>query len=69
MQMGWNRMITDSLVWRKSSRSGASGGGNCIEVGTPADASVVAVRDTKDRQGGTLAVSPEAFRAFVATVK
>ncbi|WP_308440570.1 DUF397 domain-containing protein [Actinocatenispora comari] len=29
----------------------------------------VLVRDTKDRDGGTLSVSPRAFRAFVTEVK
>lgn len=57
------------MKWKKSSRSGSNGGSACVEVGTPGDVSVVAVRDTKDRQGGTIVVSPEAFRAFVNTVK
>lgn len=57
------------MKWKKSSRSGSNGSGACVEVGTPADASVVAVRDTKDRQGGTIIVSPEAFAAFVNAVK
>lgn len=57
------------MNWKKSSRSGSNGTGNCVEVGTPADASVVAVRDTKDRQGGTIVVSPAAFQAFINTVK
>jgi hypothetical protein len=35
--------------WRKSSYSG--NGGECVEVGTPADHDGVAVRDTKDQQG------------------
>ena len=57
------------LRWRKSSRSNGAAGGNCVEVGTPTDASYVAVRDTKNRDGGTFAISPAAFAAFTATVK
>lgn len=57
------------MKWWKSSRSGGNNGANCVEVGVPTDLSVVAVRDTKDRDGGSLAVSPEAWRAFIASVK
>ncbi|SDP70334.1 protein of unknown function [Actinopolyspora xinjiangensis] len=53
------------LQWRKSSRS--TGGGNCVEVGFAASA--VLVRDTKDRDGGTLAVSPTAWQSFLTTLK
>jgi hypothetical protein len=60
--------MTD-LTWRKSTRSGGGSGGNCVEVGVPADAAYVAVRDTKDREGGTLSVSPQAWTAFVTSVK
>ena len=56
------------ITWRKSSRSGSSAGGNCVEVGT-AETGPVLVRDTKDREGGTLSVSREAFKAFVDSVK
>lgn len=59
----------EHLSWRKSSRSGGQGGGNCVEVGTPADASYVAVRDTKDRDGGTLRVDAAAWRAFLSAVR
>jgi hypothetical protein len=56
-----------TVEWRKSSRSSGSAGSNCVEVGT--GAGPVLVRDTKDRDGGTLSVSPQAFRAFVAAVR
>lgn len=52
--------------WRKSSYSGS--GNNCVEVARPA-AGVVAVRDTKDRQGMTLAFGPEQWHRFAAGVK
>ena len=54
------------MDWRKSSYSGANGG-SCVEV---ADAArVVLVRDTKDRDGPTLAFSAEAWRAFAEQLK
>lgn len=54
-----------AIEWRKSSRS--TGGGNCVEVGFAAAA--VAVRDTKDRAGGTLAISPGEWSSFLAGLK
>jgi hypothetical protein len=52
--------------WRTSSYTG-NGGGNCVEV---ADATrVVLVRDTKDREGGTLAFPADAWRAFADGLK
>ena len=56
----------DSPNWRKSSYSGGQGG-NCVEVGGAA--SVIMVRDTKDRNGGTLAFSADAWNAFAASLK
>jgi len=57
--------MTDEPIWRKSSFSGAQA--SCVEV---ADASrVVLVRDTKDRDGGTLAFSADAWNAFMVNVK
>jgi Domain of unknown function (DUF397) len=53
-------------VWRKSSHSGANG--DCVEVGGNLPGAV-AVRDSKDRGGPALAVTPEAWNAFVAAVK
>ncbi|GAB3942980.1 DUF397 domain-containing protein [Micromonospora vulcania] len=53
--------------WRKSTRSGTSGG-NCVEVADNLTG-VVLVRDTKDRDGGTLSFSPASWRGFVAMAK
>jgi hypothetical protein len=55
-------------VWRKSSRSSGAGNGDCVEVADNL-AGVVLVRDTKDRDGGTLTFAPEAWRAFVDLAK
>jgi hypothetical protein len=48
------------MDWRKSSYSGANGG-QCVEVASAGD---VAVRDTADRDGITLAFSAEAWQQF-----
>ena len=53
------------MDWRKSSYSNANGG-DCIEV---ASAEVVAVRDTKDRDGVTLAFSAGAWAAFTTVLR
>ena len=52
--------------WRKSIRSTATG--NCVEVADNLPGRVL-VRDTKDRDGGTLAFEPAAWAAFVALTK
>ncbi len=54
------------VTWRKSSYSGANGGG-CVEVAQLPP--VVAVRDSKDPDGTRLTFSPGEWRAFVAGVK
>ena len=56
----------NGAAWRKSTRSGQSG--DCVEVATNLSG-VVPVRDTKDRDGGTLMFSPESWTAFLAGVK
>ena len=50
--------------WFKSSYSSSSQG--CVEVAMTT--SVVGVRDTKDRAGGTLVVPREHWRAFLRSV-
>ncbi|MFI6761943.1 DUF397 domain-containing protein [Micromonospora sp. NPDC050417] len=53
--------------WRKSTRSSGNGG-DCVEVADNLPGRVL-VRDTKDRDGGTLTFAPEAWRAFVGLAK
>ena len=53
--------------WRKSSRSGGNGG-QCVEVALNLPAGV-AVRDSKNPQGGALVVSRAGWAAFTDAVK
>jgi hypothetical protein len=53
--------------WRKSSYSG-NGGANCVEVASN-PAGFVLVRDSKDRSGPRLALTDQAWSAFVHGVK
>ncbi|MEU1751799.1 DUF397 domain-containing protein [Micromonospora matsumotoense] len=56
-----------SAQWRKSTKSG-NNGGDCIEVADNLPG-VVLVRDTKDRDGGTLTLTRGAWRGFVSFAK
>ncbi|SFS56305.1 DUF397 domain-containing protein [Saccharopolyspora flava] len=51
--------------WRTSSHSGQEG--NCVEVGRGSDE--VGVRDTKDRDGGTLRFNPDAWDRFLRSLE
>ncbi|ASU80561.1 DUF397 domain-containing protein [Actinopolyspora erythraea] len=57
--------VEQHLTWRTSSYSGNTG--NCVEVGSAAD--VVGVRDTKNRDGGTLVFTGDQWGSFLNTVK
>lgn len=52
-------------TWRKSSRSGSDA--QCVELAVTEQ--VTGVRDTKNRDGGTLEFGAKAFAAFLADVK
>lgn len=54
-------------TWRKAKASGPNGG-QCVEVGITPARRVVGVRDSKNRDGGTLVVTAEAWRAFIEMV-
>jgi Domain of unknown function (DUF397) len=55
-----------SVPWRRSSYSN-NGGQNCVEAGnTPG---IVLVRDTNNRDGGTLAFPGGAWARFTASLK
>ncbi|MBG6065125.1 MULTISPECIES: DUF397 domain-containing protein [Micromonospora] len=53
-------------TWRKSTRSGSSGG-DCVEVADNLPG-IVGVRDSKDPEGPALVFGPVAWRAFVTEV-
>ena len=55
-----------NLNWRKSSHSSGSGA-ECVEVGQ--SPGTVAVRDTQDRHGPTLAFTIDAWRRFADQAK
>lgn len=52
-------------AWRKASASNPSG--NCVEARQRRG--VVQVRDSKDRSGPTLEISPATWEAFLAGIK
>jgi hypothetical protein len=56
-------MDLSNARWRKSSRSGTSGG-DCVEVADNLPGTVL-VRDSKDPAGPVLAVDPAAWRSFL----
>jgi hypothetical protein len=57
--------MTTFSNWRKSSRSGSQA--NCVEVGSAPG--VIGVRDTKNRDGGTIMLPGPAWSAFIAGVR
>jgi hypothetical protein len=57
----------DSLVWMKSSYSGASSN-NCVEIAVVPDGGCL-VRDSKDSGGPVLRFAAAEWRAFVLGVK
>jgi hypothetical protein len=55
-----------SSEWRKSTYSGGANN-NCVECGINADS--VLVRDTTNRDGFTLIVSPNAWLKFINAIR
>ncbi|MDG4783216.1 DUF397 domain-containing protein [Micromonospora sp. WMMD961] len=53
--------------WKKSTRSGTSGG-DCVEVADNLPG-LVAVRDSKDPAGPALTFDPQAWKSFVSFAK
>jgi hypothetical protein len=58
--------MVNIMNWRKSSYSG-SNSGNCVEVAD--DKRRVLVRDTKNRSGAVLRVTPGAWAKFTGNLK
>lgn len=57
--------MTPERAWRKSTYSGDTASGSCVEVSLAADA---LVRDSKATRSEVLAFSVAAWRAFVKLV-
>jgi predicted secreted Zn-dependent protease len=53
------------MAWRKASRSGT---GNCVQVAA-AGRGMIAVRDSKNPEGGLLIYTPSEWAAFIDGVK
>jgi hypothetical protein len=62
---GQANCVEVATAWRKASYS--DGQAECVEVGQAAR--VVAVRDTQDREGPALAVTPAAWQEFTAGIR
>ena len=56
----------DSAPWRKSSYSGTNGG-SCVEAADTEGR--ILVRDTTDRGGVALSISPDAWLRFTGTLR
>lgn len=56
--------MTQERVWRKSSYSGGSEDGDCVEVSLGGDA---LVRDSKNPSGGVLTFTFSAWEKFLET--
>ncbi|MEU6687410.1 DUF397 domain-containing protein [Streptomyces sp. NPDC046832] len=57
-------MTTVELAWFKSSYS-SSGDGDCVEVAVAICPDAVHIRDSKNKQGPQLRLSPTAWSAFL----
>ena len=62
---GGANACVEVVTWRKS-RYSSNGGATCVEV---ASADGVLVRDTTNRDGGTLALTADAWREFTASLR
>ena len=64
-----NAAELSAVRWRTSTRS-ASAGGNCVELGPlPNQVAAMAIRDSKDRDGGVLLVAGASWTGFLVDVK
>jgi hypothetical protein len=64
---GSGNCVEVATAWRKSSHSGEANG--CVEVGQAPARHIIAIRDTTDRDGGTITVSQADWQAFTFTVR
>ena len=61
-------MELTGVSWRKSSYS-TNGGNTCVEVASALPGGIVALRDSKDRQGPALIVGADEWTAFTAGIR
>jgi hypothetical protein len=54
-------------LWRKSAHSSGTGQ-NCVEVAANIPG-IVAIRDSKDPDGGVLSVNPNEWKNFLETIR
>lgn len=59
-------MEVTNMTWRKSSYSGGANG-SCLECAS--GNGIVAIRDTTNRDGGTLSFAAGAWEAFLGTLR
>ncbi|MEO3827429.1 DUF397 domain-containing protein [Actinomadura sp. B10D3] len=57
------------MQWRKSSHSGGADDEHCVELGRLAPGAEIGVRDSKDPDGGHLALSAAQFASLIEQVK
>ncbi|WP_168221269.1 DUF397 domain-containing protein [Actinomadura sp. WMMA1423] len=57
------------IQWRKSSYSGSANDDVCVELGRLAPGTEIGVRDSKDPDGGRLALSPAQFAGLIKQIK
>jgi hypothetical protein len=62
---GGNGNCVEVGAWRVATYTGGSG--DCVEVGDAGR--VIAVRDSKDRAGGTLTFAADVWQEFTGTLK
>ncbi|GAA1780096.1 DUF397 domain-containing protein [Actinomadura chokoriensis] len=57
------------IQWRKSSHSGGANDEQCVELGRLAPGAGIALRDSKDPDGGHLTLSVAQFAGVIEQVK
>ncbi|WP_141577065.1 DUF397 domain-containing protein [Actinomadura sp. WMMA1423] len=58
-----------NVQWRKSTRSSGVNDEDCVELGRLAPGAGIGVRDSKDPEGGHLALSLAEFAGLVERIK
>ncbi|MBO2458009.1 DUF397 domain-containing protein [Actinomadura violacea] len=58
-----------TVEWRRSSYSGGANDNQCVELGRLAPGAGIGVRDSKDPDGGHLALTSAQFTNLIARIK